>query len=103
MMYLAVLKQDGGCDYTIACGEKTELIIANSDEEAIQDLTQRIEENYSGMETSLDSCELYRISEVAFDLKAINDAISQKNKDAIAKRKEAEEKAEFERLKKKFS
>jgi hypothetical protein len=105
MKYKAYLKQKGeGCDYTIGCGQTVINLKTNNLPDAISELENEIIENYSFDETKLQSCELYEINSIT-----IVDVDSIYNKEKLLYMKELEEeklraeRAEFERLKKKFS
>lgn len=102
MKYKAFLTQSGGCDYTIACGQKVINIEANNILEAKEKLIEIIEENYTG-EMELSKCEIFEINEVVVcnlhDIyKRIEDAKYREEQSA----KDKKEYEEFLRLKNKF-
>lgn len=101
MSYYAYLKQDGGCDYTIGCGNLLIKLKATNPDMAIIELKDLIKTNYCG-ELSLSSVILYESTEIAFDVNEVYK--EQKEEQEETKRKEIErtEKSEFERLKKKY-
>ena len=104
MTYKAYLKQHGeGCDYTIGCGQLTVTIEARDSDEAKKKLIELVKEEYTG-EYALDTCELYECSNVfVIDTHKIYGKIEQDRKDEEAERVLQQEKAEFERLNKKFN
>lgn len=104
MKYKAYLKQHGeGCDYTIGCGQEMVTIEAKDSVEAKEKLIQLIKEQYNG-ERSLETCELYECSNVfEIDTDEIYNEMEQDRKNEEAERILQQEKAEFERLNKKFN
>ena len=93
--YIAYVKEDGGCDYTIACGETVfDLGVCDYEKRARQLL------NDYGEITHLT---IYEVSnEFKFDVKSYREYLNEK---AEAKEKaelEAKEKALYEKLKQKY-
>lgn len=101
--YKAYLDQGGGCDYTIACGFKLIDIIANSMEEAKQELAKIIVEQYSHDENKLDKAELFEVDQAfTMGMKAIYEKMRYDKNVENERINNDKEKAEFERLKFKF-
>lgn len=101
--YMVELQQSGGCDYTIGCGLVTESLDATSEAEAIAEVTEMIRENHSHAEGRIDSATLYAVVDVIrVDVKGIYQAIAAEQKAALAAEKERKERAEFDRLQKKY-
>lgn len=103
MKYIAILRQEGGCDYTIGCGINTIQFEADSPKEAAEKLQNIIKDNYNSDEHRLKQVNFYEIKnsyEVDVDLwyKKFDDEIN------AIQRKEQEkaEWAEYLRLKEKF-
>jgi hypothetical protein len=101
--FIAHIKQDGGCDYTIGCGVNLLTIDASNIEEAKEKMKETIKEEYSWSETYLSSCDIYEVSShTVLDVKSIYNDIK-KEKDEIKLRlKEEKERSEYNRLIKKF-
>lgn len=99
-MFIAHVKQDGGCDYTIACGETMWELEANQIDDAVTECKQRIEESHMHPESRLASVTIFETrvsSELDVDsvYKEIEDRQSQKKE----KLDTLKERAEYERLK----
>jgi len=98
------MKQEHGCDYTIACGQKLVVLKATDQESAKKESIKVIDyhDGFSDSET-ISSAKIYEvIDEIDINIK---DIIEQRNVEAReieAKRKEAKEMREYERLKNKF-
>lgn len=61
MKYYAYLEQHGeGCDYTIGCGKTLIDFEANSDEEAVTELTRIIKEEHTSFESRLKSAKIFK-------------------------------------------
>jgi hypothetical protein len=101
MSFYAYLKQPGGCDYTIGCGNL--LIGLNSEnlKDAAIQLKQEIENNYTG-DRRLESVELIEGKSIHIDVQSIYDEIEEESTKNKQQEIEKQEKAEFERLKRKF-
>lgn len=99
-MFYAHLKQDGGCDYTIACGEKLVELDAVTWEQAEAELRAWLGEHQSHY---LDSAELLHVSSARdFDMPAYYRELAVQEAAEKRQQEEAGERAEFERLQKKF-
>jgi hypothetical protein len=103
--FYAYLEQESGCDYTIACGKELIAIDgANSPDEALAWILDKY--GYYFDSKSENPFSSVKILDVAFvesvDLKAIADRRSAARAVEEAAKKEAAERAEFERLKEKF-
>ncbi len=100
--FIAVIHQDGGCDYTIECGTKVLDLESNDIDNAINELSSIIEEEYTG-ERELSEIKLYEIaSEHPVNLDEIYNNIKNKKQSSTDRENDDKEKAEFERLSKKF-
>lgn len=101
--YVAYLKQKGeGCDYTIGCARTMLTINANNIDNAKEKMIEILKENYCG-ETELSSCIIYEISnELKIDVKSIYNDIENDKKIKRLKKQEELEKAEMDRLIKKY-
>jgi len=101
--YLAILKQDGGCDYTIACGTKEIKFDAENAKDAAARLKTIIKEEYSSDEFKLSSLHLFEIShqyivDINHWYKEFKIEKDNERENAVKK----SELAELERLKKKY-
>lgn len=94
MQYAVKFKQFGeGCDYTIACGQRTIVFSADSDADAIDHVTLIIRENYGYEEARVAYVDIYRIeSVVEFDLDAVYNKINAdtEEEEALAEVRRAE-------------
>jgi hypothetical protein len=112
-MFIAHVKQHGGCDYTIACGETVWWLKADTHEAAIEELKDIIIgkmelpdcsyfEGFWG-EQALSNVTLFEISgeEIIPIAKWYKEALKCAE-EAKAKLGEKDERAELERLKKKY-
>jgi hypothetical protein len=101
--FIAVLTQAGeGCDYTIGCGIKVIDLESENFNDAMEELTSLIQEEYTG-DISLSSAILYKVeSKENMNLSEIYS----KKEEAQNLRKDSEleskEREEYERLSKKF-
>ena len=97
-------EQDGGCDYTIACGKDLEKLPVSSVEEAVK---HAVEEHEHRFEEGSE-CEVVRLTilEVVgatqIDVADIKLQLFQKTVEAAHADPEAKERAEYERLRAKF-
>lgn len=106
MNYYLVERQSGGCDYTIGCGIRVTKLNATSKSEAMEEAAENIGGAWGARhEYSIDSAQLLEVSEY-FDLA---DFLNQKAKERDAAEKaeaqaeqEKSERAEFDRLSRKF-
>ena len=113
-MFIAYVEQHEGCDYTIACGKVIIGLKSTNKEDALKELKEMIigkydkkENNFeNGMiccEGGLDRVTLYEVS--SSEKIPLKDWIKESKKiisDADEKEQLSNEKAEYERLKKKF-
>lgn len=103
MRYQLVMNDnDLGCGHTIHCGTKVIEFDAPDDEAAQARVRQEVEDH--GFD-QISEVNLYRIpqeSVVPFSLEAVQEEIAQAETAAKAAKQEAKEKAEYERLKRKF-
>lgn len=107
MKYKAYLKQKGeGCDYTIGCARTVIDLKANSMEEATTKLEEILTESYIDYyhKTSMiESAEIFEVNSVInFDIEAFDTKQKEIARQAAIAKKEAKERAEFERLRQKF-
>lgn len=122
MKFILLEKQVGtGCDYTIACGQRWSFISAESEEKAIEKVLGKkpVEEviecedddddddddsvfgyDYEKLLLVTDTGKVIDLMPIGEEYIAIEKAMKAK---AVAAKKEAAEKAEFERLSKKFA
>ena len=107
-MFMAYLTQRGeGCDYTIGCGRKMVNLKAKTREDAIKEVEALIngtndEGGYSD-DSELSKCVLIEGTQEDMPLKKWYKEIEDEEKQAQTKEKEDKERAEFERLQKKFA
>jgi hypothetical protein len=100
MNYYAYLHQEGGCDYTIGCGNLLVKITAKDRAEAGEKLKQLIASEYTG-ERQLSRVILIEGELVPFPFDIINIYVVEKSKKA-QEEKDTKEKEEYLRLKEKF-
>lgn len=104
-MYYLWLNQGGGCDYNIGCGQVLHPLKAKTIEEARKEIPEIFE--YYGMHDSDSDVRIKNASIVTiaeeFDVKAWLKKQDAKKSAVIMAAKESEEKAQYERLKAKFS
>jgi hypothetical protein len=102
-MFKAILTQAGeGCDYTIGCGIQVINIDADNMEHAKEELFNIIQEEYID-EQSLSNAVIFEVSEThECDLTDWYQTIKEQDDLQQKNLKNAEEYAEFERLKRKF-
>lgn len=105
MAFMAFLTQPGGCDYTIGCGHAMIGLKGSNLQEALEDLKNIVKEKYTG-ERELSAITLIDGKTIYIDAEDLNDTIREEEKEEKRKKdiqdKEAHERAEYERLKKKF-
>lgn len=89
MKYVAIFVQAGqGCDYTIACGQKSFIFDAIADDVAHDYITNKIREEYSHAETQLELAYLFRVGEeLKVDIKALYQDIKAERDQEEAERK----------------
>lgn len=102
--YVAVLTQEGGCDYTIGCGVKVKTLRATSLEAAMAEVASIIENDYgTSPECRIDGVTLYETTaKSAVNIQAVYARIAANQKAEDDAEKEEEERAEFERLSEKY-
>ena len=103
--YVAVLTQEGGCDYTIGCGVKVKKLRATSLEAAMAEVESIIENDYGTGpgHHRIDGVTLYETTaRSTVNIQAVYAQISAKQKAEEDAEKEEEERAEFERLSEKY-
>lgn len=101
--YIAILTQGGGCDYTIGCGVKVKTLRASSMEEAQVEVERLVEDYGGGSECRVDGATLYTVTRsCACDTQAIYEKVRAKQKAEEDADLEDEERAEFDRLSKKY-
>lgn len=73
MKYVAIFVQSGqGCDYTIACGQKSIIFDAIADDVAHEYAINQIRENYGPGDYQLELVYLFRVGEqINIDLKSL--------------------------------
>ena len=101
--YYAHVEQKGeGCDYTIGCGHAfVHIIGAKSMEAAHAFILHEYQESIRDGE--VEHIHIYEVSKSSsLDIPALERLMKAKGKEAEAQKKEAAERAEFERLKTKF-
>ncbi len=103
MKYIAILKQEAeGCDYTINCGTQVISLKSTDSDGARDELINLIYDEYIG-ETSLEDATILEVySEVFLDLPNIYSSWQNHKEQQKLSEKELLEKAEYERLKKKY-
>lgn len=106
--FLLIERQNGGCDYTIGCGIRTSVILANNVSEAKEKIYNQIGSSWHGKyEDYISNVNLYEISKEITDIEEYLN--NKKEERLIAEKIEANkkqdelERIEFERLKRKFS
>ena len=98
-MFVAYLKQNGGCDYTIGCGKMVIHIKGKNIEEAMQNLKCKILEEYD----ELTEAALFEVkTETCVPIKKWYRERDEHDQEEEAKEKLEAERVEYEKLKKKF-
>lgn len=101
-MFIALLDQGGGCDYTIGCDKNWVELKSESLEAAHKELADYIVENHMREEARLEIVTLLQAEEYDFDISAVYAEADDAKASRKAEKKAAEERAELERLKKKY-
>lgn len=101
MSYFAYVHQEGGCDYTIGCGNLLLGLGAKTEEEAKEELKEVIKERFQG-DYRIEEAMLFSGETIDFDLESVYNEIDEEKKAAKKQKEEQEEKAQYEALKKKF-
>jgi hypothetical protein len=78
MKYVAIFRQYGeGCDYTIACGQKSFTFDALADDVAHEFILNKIREEHASDDYKLELVQLFRVGEeIKVDLKALYSEIN---------------------------
>ncbi len=77
-----------GCDYTIACGQKTQTFIAKNDDDAMNQVTELIRDEYADDERRLESISVYRLADTLnVNLQSIYAVIDEENNISTAEAK----------------
>jgi hypothetical protein len=100
-MFQAYLCQEGGCDYTIGCGNLLIQLSGETLPQAIEDLKEKIKENYTG-DRRLSSVTIIKGESVNVDVDSIYEKIESDKRKQTEAETEASERQQYERLKKKF-
>ena len=109
MKFLICLKQSTeGCDYTIGCGMKFEVIEASSLEDAKEKVIypEGLEENsiFENTDISYDDIKIVSMEHVFnLDVEGMEEQILKKRREKEEEEKRLEDEAEFERLKRKLN
>lgn len=103
-MYIAYLEQLGeGCDYTIGCGRRIELLESNNDADVLKELKELILENYNNDETKLEKISLYKIEkEIEISVEGWYQEYDDLENKIKKEEQEKEEKKLLEQLKNKY-
>lgn len=92
-----------GCDYTIGCNIRVDAIQAESVEDAIAEVKEKIEESPDYAEERIESVTIIEVaSATKLDIEDFTRDIREQQVAEEQAKKEAEERAEYERLKQKF-
>jgi len=92
-----------GCDYTIGCNLRVEVINAESAEEVWAQVKEEVEESPTYAEERIESVTVIEAAGVTkLDIEDLTRDIREQQEQDKKAKKEAEERAEYERLKKKF-
>ena len=103
MKYIAILRQEGGCDYTIGCGINTIQFEAVNAQEAAAKLQEIVNENYSGEEQRLKTIHFFEAANsYEVDLNKWYKKIDDQKAAKKLKQENEADWAEFLRLKEKF-
>jgi len=100
-MFQAYLSQEGGCDYTIGCGNLLIQLTGDTLPEAVCDLKEKIKENYTG-DRRLSSVSIIQGSSINVDVDSIYRQIESDKREQEEAETEASERKQYERLKAKF-
>lgn len=101
--YVAILKQEGGCYYTIGCGNTHVYFEAENTVSAASKLLDIVRENYSSSETRLSNIKFHEIIEnFEVDVKIWYGIIDGEREQEKADQARQNELALLEQLKKKY-
>ena len=95
-------KQDGGCDYTIACGETLELMEAETFDEAVVEAEQWVRENEHEGYREFSRVDILHAAVTPVDLAGIRCKVIREEEGARRAEIEQRERAELERLRAKY-
>ena len=99
--YLAVLSEHEGCDYTIGCGITTEVLHADTETEAVEEVRVLLRKSYGHKE--LCDVSIYLVEgSVLFDVKEHYAAEKARKAAEVWERQEREERATLAALTKKY-
>lgn len=105
-MFIAIMHQEGGCDYTIGCGTKVVELKAKNKEQATNELIHMFfheDGDMHGHEEDVGEVNVFEVKEkLHFDLSGLVRDQKEKEKEKEKKRQEEHEKAELRRLKAKY-
>jgi hypothetical protein len=103
-VYWLLIRQEGtGCDYSIACGEKFIQLKAQNEEDALAEAAKTWEYYGGDRENKIESIKILEVQkEIDLDIDGLVSKAKEAERKCQEKQKEAQEKAEYERLKKKF-
>ncbi len=97
--YIAILKQKGGCDYTIGCGVDIIKIKSKTIEQAEEEVFNILRGGY----TDIDGLDIYEVSSKKIvDINKFYKEEDEKREEEKKTRKEKKEREEYERLIRKF-
>lgn len=106
--YKAILRQEGGCDYSIGCGISIIDLTADTWNDAIDELKDYLKENHSRyVEVRLENVTLLELTDSKeIDMerfyKEYDEEVEAEKQKQKAIKKEKRDKREYERLKAKF-
>lgn len=108
MKFLLVLEQPGGCDYTIGCGTAIKIIEAKSEAEVMENIFPYLAKNYGDpsdgyIDEAIEEATLYRVAgTIKVDLEKYRMEYQRQIAKETRQKTEARERAELERLKRKY-
>ena len=104
MRFFLYMKQEGGCDYTIACGHRLdELKGATTIEQARVKAEEIFEDCGVGGSVELAIAQILHVADVeSIDLDARDARMAEQDRQRKARDTEAQERAELERLSNKY-
>lgn len=101
--FVAYLHQEGGCDYTIGCGNTMINLEAEDMNSAELELESIIKSDYNSRESTLSSATIYEVTdERPVKVRLVYDRIREEENSEKRKKLEDSERQEYERLVKKF-
>ena len=104
MIYYAYLVEAGeGCDYTIGCGNTLKDFIADDTEKAVEKIKEYIIENYGhNSEHMLETVLLFTAHPIDINVEQVYEDEKEKRQKKSLKIEEDKDRADYERLKKRF-